>query len=46
MWQGMVSARSPFVWDFCRLPGMVLKRRRWAFYLFLADRRVHESCDG
>jgi len=43
MWQGMVGARSRFVWDFYGSPEAVVERRRRALDLFLADRRVHEG---
>jgi ubiquinone/menaquinone biosynthesis C-methylase UbiE len=43
MWQGMVSARSRFVWDFYGSPEALVERRRRALDLFLADRRAHES---
>jgi len=43
MRQGMVSARSRFVWDFYGSPEAVVERRRRALDLFLADRRAHEG---
>jgi len=43
MWQGMVSARSRFVWDFYESPEAVVERRRRALDLFLTDRRTHDG---